>query len=190
MRRMGMRVQTRPDGTVHISQPPGDANALGRLRFNFPNKFLVYQHDTPVRHLFAHDARAYSAGCVRVQDPLKYAELLMNIARPGEEWTQEKIRRMYGQQEHRLDFKNNIPVHIIYNTAEVRDGKLIVRKDIYGVDAATIRNLKATGNERRQLEVAIRHADPTPDRRALTLETGHFDRRADRGFDLFGLFRR
>jgi len=59
MRRMGMRVQTRPDGTVHISQPPGDGNALGRLRFNFPNKFLVYQHDTPVRHLFAHEARAY-----------------------------------------------------------------------------------------------------------------------------------
>jgi murein L,D-transpeptidase YcbB/YkuD len=190
MRRMGMRVETRPDGTVHISQPPGDANALGRLRFNFPNKFLVYQHDTPVRHLFAHDARAYSAGCVRVQDPLKYAELLMNIARPGEDWTQEKIRRLYGQQEHRLDFKNNIPVHLIYNTAEVRDGKLIVRKDIYKVDAATIKNLKASGNERRQLEVAVRHADPTPDRRALMLESGHYDRRSAGGFDLFGLFRR
>jgi len=189
MRRMGMRVQTRPDGTVHISQPPGDGNALGRLRFNFPNKFLVYQHDTPVRHLFAHEARAYSAGCVRVQDPLKYAELLMNLARPGENWTQEKIRKMYGQQEHRLDFKNNIPVHIIYNTAEVHDGKLIIRKDIYKVDAATIKNLKATGNERRQLEVAVRHADPTPDRRALTLESGHFERRAAGGFDLFGLFR-
>lgn len=189
MKRMGMRVQTRPDGTVHISQPPGDGNALGRLRFNFPNKFLVYQHDTPVRHLFAHEARAYSAGCVRVQDPLKYAELLMNIARPGEEWTQEKIRRLYGQQEHRLDFKNNIPVHIIYNTAEVHDGKLILRKDIYKVDAATIKSLKATGNERKQLEIAVRHPDPTPDRRALTLESDHFDRRAG-GFDLFGLFRR
>ena len=189
MRRMGMRVQTRPDGTVHISQPPGDGNALGRLRFNFPNKFLVYQHDTPVRHLFAHEARAYSAGCVRVQDPLKYAEILMNLARPGENWTQEKIRKMYGQQEHRLDFKNNIPVHIIYNTAEVHDGKLIIRKDIYKVDAATIKNLKATGNERRQLEVAVKHADPSPSRRALTLESDHADRHAG-GFDLFGLFRR
>ncbi len=189
MKRMGMRVATRPDGTLHISQPPGDGNALGRLRFNFPNRFLVYQHDTPVRHLFAHENRAYSAGCVRVQDPLKYAELLMNIARPGENWTQEKIRKLYGQQEHRLDFKNVIPVHLIYNTAEVRDGKLIIRSDIYKVDAATIKQLKATGNERRQLEVAVRHADPTPDRRALTLEEGHFDRRAG-GFDLFGIFRR
>ena len=188
MKRMGMRVQTRPDGTLHISQPPGDANALGRLRFNFPNKFLVYQHDTPLRHLFAHEERAYSAGCIRMQDPLKYAELLMNIARPGEDWTQEKIRKLYGQAEHRLDFKNNIPVHIIYNTAEVRDGKLIVRKDLYKVDAATIKNLKATGNERRQLEVAVRHPDPTPSREAQTLDEFRYQRST--GFDLFGIFRR
>ena len=137
--------------------------------------------------MFAHEARAYSAGCVRVQDPLKYAELLLNMARPGEDWTQEKVRKMYGGQEHKLDFKNLIPIHIIYNTAEVRDGKLIIRKDIYNVDAATIRNLKATGNERRQLEVAIRHPDPTPGRQALTLEGYHGD---SRGFDLFGIFRR
>ncbi|MBK8009200.1 MAG: L,D-transpeptidase family protein [Rhizobiales bacterium] len=188
MKRMGMRVQTRPDGTLHISQPPGDGNALGRLRFNFPNKFLVYQHDTPLRHLFAHDERAYSAGCIRMQDPLKYAELLMNIARPGEDWTQEKIRKLYGQAEHRLDFKNNIPVHIIYNTAEVRDGKLIIRKDLYKVDAATIKNLKATGNERRQLEVAVRHPDPTPSREAQTLD--EFRHQRSTGFDLFGIFRR
>ena len=187
MKRMGMKVQTRPDGTLHISQGPGDANALGRLRFNFPNKFLVYQHDTPVRHLFAHDERAYSAGCIRVQDPLKYAELLMNMARPGEDWTQEKIKKMYGTAEHKLDFKNLIPVHLIYNTAEIRDGKLIIRKDLYKVDAATIKNLKASGNERKQLEVAIKHPDLTPGRQALTLD-GYDDRVG--GFDLFRIFRR
>ena len=187
MKRMGMRVQTRPDGTLHISQGPGDSNALGRLRFNFPNKFLVYQHDTPLRQLFTHDERAYSAGCIRIQDPLKYAELLMNIARPGEDWTQEKIKKMYGAQEHKLDFKVNVPVHILYNTAEVRDGKLIIRKDIYKVDAATIKNLKATGNERRQLEVAIRHPDPTPSREAQSLDEFRY---RSTGFDLFGLFRR
>jgi murein L,D-transpeptidase YcbB/YkuD len=188
MKRMGMRVATRPDGTLHISQGPGDSNALGRLRFNFPNRFLVYQHDTPVRHLFTHDERAYSAGCIRVQDPLKYAELLMNIARPGEDWTQDKIKKMYGNTEHKLDFKNNVPVHLIYNTAEVRDGKLIVRKDIYKVDAATIKNLKATGNERRQLEVAIKHPDPTPSREAQSLDEFRYQRST--GFDLFGIFRR
>lgn len=187
MKRMGMRVETRKDGTLHISQGPGDGNALGRLRFNFPNKFLVYQHDTPVRHLFAHDERAYSAGCIRVQDPLKYAELLLNIARPGEDWTQDRIKKMYGTAEHKLDFKNNVPVHLIYNTAEVRDDKLIIRKDIYKVDAATIKNLKATGNERKQLEVVIKHPDPTPSREAQSLDEFRY---RSTGFDLFGIFRR
>src|SRR5579864_2390926 len=72
--RMGLKVGKNPDGTVHIWQPPGDHNALGRIRFNFPNKFLVYQHDTPDKYLFAYDKRAYSHGCMRVQDPQRYAE--------------------------------------------------------------------------------------------------------------------
>ncbi|MBX3401735.1 MAG: L,D-transpeptidase family protein [Gemmataceae bacterium] len=186
--RIGLRVTTRPDGSIHVYQPPGDANALGRLRFNFPNKFLVYQHDTPTKHLFAHENRAYSHGCMRVQDPLKYAEVLLNIARPGEGWTQEKIRKMYGGAEQNIDFKVKIPVHIIYNTAEVEDGRLIIRRDIYKIDAATIKNLKATGNERRQLEVAIRHVDPSPARQSLRLESHNQNRSV--GFDLFGIFRR
>ena len=73
LKRMGLNLAQRPDGSVHISQPPGEKNALGRIRFNFPNKFLVYQHDTPDKHLFAHDRRAYSHGCMRVEDPAKYA---------------------------------------------------------------------------------------------------------------------
>jgi murein L,D-transpeptidase YcbB/YkuD len=188
LKSMGIRVQTRPDGTLHMSQPPGDANALGRLRFNFPNKFLVYQHDTPLRQLFTHDERAYSAGCIRVQDPLKYAELLMNIARPGEDWSQDKIKKLYGNAEHKLDFKNNVPVHIIYNTAEVREDMLIIRKDIYKVDAATIKNLKSNGNERKQLEVLIKHPDTTPSREAQSLD--EFRSQRTTGFDLFGIFRR
>ena len=67
--RMGLKVSQNADGSVHISQPPGERNALGRIRFNFPNRFLVYQHDTPDKQLFAHDKRAYSHGCMRVQDP-------------------------------------------------------------------------------------------------------------------------
>ena len=65
---------------MHISQPPGEANALGRIRFNFPNKFLVYQHDTPDKNLFAKDERAFSHGCMRVQNPDQYAAMLLNIA--------------------------------------------------------------------------------------------------------------
>jgi hypothetical protein len=63
------------DGSVHVSQPPGGANVLGRLHFNFPNRFLVYQHNTNERFMFTHEVRAYSRGCMRVQDPAKYAEV-------------------------------------------------------------------------------------------------------------------
>ena len=80
LERMGLRLSQNRDGSVHISQPPGAGNALGRIRFNFPNKFLVYQHDTPDKHLFAHDTRAYSHGCMRVQNPDNYAETLLGIA--------------------------------------------------------------------------------------------------------------
>ena len=73
------------DGTVRIYQPPGDRNALGRIRFNFPNKFLVYQHDTPDKHLFAHDKRAYSHGCMRVENPLMYGEKLLSVMMPQRE---------------------------------------------------------------------------------------------------------
>ncbi len=82
LQRMGLRLERNRDGSIHISQPPGEANALGRVRFNFPNKFLVYQHDTPDKNLFAHDVRAYSHGCMRVQNPDQYASTLLNIVMP------------------------------------------------------------------------------------------------------------
>jgi murein L,D-transpeptidase YcbB/YkuD len=136
--RMGLKVVNNRDGSVHIYQPPGDNNALGRLRFNFPNRFLVYQHDTPDKHLFKHDKRAYSHGCMRVQDPLKYAEVLLSIVRPGEGYTQERLRRLYGPSEHNIQFPRTIPVHITYQTAFVDDaGQLQVRSDIYGIDSRT-----------------------------------------------------
>ena len=86
LERMGLRVSYHGDG-VTITQPPGAGNALGRVRFNINNRFSVFQHDTPDKHLFAHETRAYSHGCMRVQDPAKYAEVVLNIARPHERWT-------------------------------------------------------------------------------------------------------
>src|SRR5436190_696969 len=77
--RMGLKLERARDGTIHISQPPGEANALGRIRFNFPNKFLVYQHDTPDKNLFAKEERAFSHGCMRVQNPDQYASTLLNL---------------------------------------------------------------------------------------------------------------
>ena len=142
--RMGLKVTTNRDGSVHIYQPPGEANALGRIRFNFPNRFLVYQHDTPDKHLFAHDARAYSHGCMRVQDPAKYAEVLFNIARPSENWTADRITRMFGTGEQDIQLPVPIWVHLTYQNAFVDDaGQLQIRRDVYNIDSRTQAAIKS-----------------------------------------------
>jgi murein L,D-transpeptidase YcbB/YkuD len=157
--RMGLKLQQNRDGTIHISQPPGERNALGRLRFNFPNKFLVYQHDTPDKNLFSRDVRAFSHGCMRVQNPDQYAAVLLNITMPNEHYTPEKIRAMYGSNERDIKFPTPIPVNITYQTAFVDDaGKLHTRSDIYGRDAAMLALLRNSKN--KNLEAVVAHAQP------------------------------
>ena len=144
LERMGLKLVNNRDGSVHIYQPPGEANALGRIRFNFPNRFLVYQHDTPDKHLFAHDARAYSHGCMRVQDPAKYAEVLFNIARPSENWTADRIKRMFGTGEQDIQLPVPIWVHLTYQNAFVDDaGQLQIRRDVYNLDSRTLAAIKS-----------------------------------------------
>jgi murein L,D-transpeptidase YcbB/YkuD len=153
LERMGLRMEQNRDGTVRIYQPPGDKNALGRIRFNFPNKFLVYQHDTPDKHLFAHDKRAYSHGCMRVENPLLYGEKLLSVMMPQEKYTQEKLRSMYGPAEININFAQPLPVHLTYQTAWVDDsGTLQIRDDVYGRDARHIAMLR--GDERRMADIA------------------------------------
>lgn len=157
--RMGLKLSRAADGSIRISQPPGEANALGRIRFNFPNKFLVYQHDTPDKHLFAKEERAFSHGCMRVQNPDQYATTLLGIALPKENYTPEKIRGMYGRSEININFPTPIPVNITYQTAFVDDaGHLQFRKDVYGRDARMIAVLK--GGEGKDMETVISHAQP------------------------------
>src|ERR1700681_199203 len=158
LQRMGLRLEYARDGSIHISQPPGEANALGRIRFNFPNKFLVYQHDTPDKNLFARDERAFSHGCMRVQNPDQYASVLLNITMPNEHYTPDKIRGMYGHSEIDLKFPTPIPVNITYQTAFVDDaGKLQIRKDVYGRDATMLGLLKNTRG--RDMENVVAHAN-------------------------------
>jgi L,D-transpeptidase YcbB len=160
LQRMGLKLERNRDGSIHISQPPGEANALGRIRFNFPNKFLVYQHDTPDKNLFARDERAFSHGCMRVQNPDQYASTLLNIALPNERYTPEKIRGMYGHSEIDLKFPTPIPVNITYQTAFVDDaGKLQIRKDVYGRDATMLSLLK--GSRSKDLENMVAHSQPS-----------------------------
>ncbi len=159
LERMGLKLEHSRDGSIHISQPPGERNALGRIRFNFPNKFLVYQHDTPDKNLFAKEDRAFSHGCMRVQNPDQYASVLLNITEPNAHYTPEKIRSMYGQSEIDLKFPTPIPVNITYQTAFVDDaGNLQFRKDVYGRDAIMLSLLRSGRN--KDLEAVVAHSQP------------------------------
>jgi L,D-transpeptidase YcbB len=177
--RMGLSVSTNPDGTVHISQPPGERNALGRLRFNFPNKFLVYQHDTPEKHLFALDKRAFSHGCMRVENPVKYAEVLLSVVRPREGYSEDRIRRMFGNNETDISFPNFIPVHLTYQTAFVdENGKLQFRDDVYGRDKVLLSILKS--DERKVADTPIERRENSVKRELLAMpeQSGFFGGRS------------
>ena len=167
--RMGLKVGKNPDGSVHIWQPPGDHNALGRIRFNFPNKFLVYQHDTPDKYLFAYDKRAYSHGCMRVQDPQRYAEVLLSLVRPNDGYTLERIKKMIdagGEQD--IQLPTFIPVNLTYQTAFVDDdGKLQFRDDVYGRDRQLLAILK--GDDRKMADVAVEHREDPSHRQVLAI---------------------
>ncbi len=138
LNRIGLKVSHNADGSIRIYQPPGEKNALGRIRFNFPNRFLVYQHDTPDKHLFDKAERAYSHGCMRVQNPDMYAEKLLGVSQPEEGYTQARIKAMYGTTERNINFKHPIPVYITYQTVFTDDaGHKQVRADVYGLDRDT-----------------------------------------------------
>jgi murein L,D-transpeptidase YcbB/YkuD len=176
--RIGLKMRQDPDGTVHIYQPPGAGNALGRIRFNFPNKFLVYQHDTPDKYLFAKDKRAYSHGCMRVQNPFTYGEKLLSLALPNEHYTEARIEKMLGSNEININFPKPIWVHLTYQTAFVdENGKLQLRDDIYGRDAKIISILK--GSERRVADIAIERP-PNTSSKPVRMPVGMYG--GDRGY--------
>jgi len=115
-------------------QPPGPSNVLGEVKFLFPNKHDVYMHDTSQRHLFKQSTRMYSHGCVRVDDPLKFAQLLLAHDKG---WSAAKVAGMIdsGPQDNRVTLGNPIPVHITYFTSIADDdGKIRHFADIYGHD--------------------------------------------------------
>ncbi|MDB5571372.1 MAG: ErfK/YbiS/YcfS/YnhG family protein, partial [Hyphomicrobiales bacterium] len=115
-------------GQIIVRQPPGERNALGLIKFIFPNEHSVYLHDTPSRGLFSSARRAFSHGCVRVFQPFALAEALL-----PPEYTEQRLRKMVGGGEKTVRLPQHIPIHLQYFTAYVdADGKLQVRDDIYG----------------------------------------------------------
>ncbi len=124
---------------IQIRQPPGDDNALGAIKFLFPNEHSVYLHDTPSKSLFQRDSRAFSHGCVRVQNPLDFADVLLSYEGG---WSSQRLRKMIGGRESWINLPKKIPIHITYFTAFVDDaGKLETRPDIYGYNARVERAL-------------------------------------------------
>ena len=111
--RRGYEVKT-VGGRLTVRQLPGDDNALGRIAFMFPNDHAVYLHDTPARELFDEDARAFSHGCIRVEDPMSLAEVVLDGATSG--WTEERIEAKVGGAERTVFLPRPLPIHIEYFT--------------------------------------------------------------------------
>jgi L,D-transpeptidase YcbB len=128
--RMGFEVVQKGDSLL-VRQPPGERNALGRILFMFPNDHAVYLHDTPSRGLFGTPRRAYSHGCIRVDQPLQLGEIVMGGQANG--WSQQRLRSLVGGSEQTIFLPRRIAIHIEYFTAFVDDsGDLQMREDIYG----------------------------------------------------------
>lgn len=114
---------------LNVRQPPGNDNALGRIKFLFPNKHSIYMHDTPSKPLFAKPSRAYSHGCVRVQDPRHFAELLLG-------WSSEEVASAVDSGEnHDVSLQQKVPVYLTYFTAwPDAEGNIKFYDDVYGRD--------------------------------------------------------
>lgn len=116
-----------------LCQDPGPLNALGRVKFMFPNRFNVYLHDTPSRELFGKTVRAFSSGCIRIEKPI---ELVVYHLQGDPRWTKESILAAIDRGiEQTLILKDPVPVHLLYWTAWAEeDGLIHFRDDIYGRD--------------------------------------------------------
>ncbi|MFN4099286.1 MAG: murein L,D-transpeptidase [Pararhodobacter sp.] len=129
-----------------VRQPPGPNNALGEVKFMFPNQYAIYLHDSPARSLFSTTVRAHSAGCVRLQDPREFAYELLSRQEADPVSYYHMIQRT-GRQT-RVNLVENVPVHLVYRTAYTSvDGRMNYRDDVYGRDARLYDALVSAGVE-------------------------------------------
>ena len=127
-----------------MKQPPSERNALGLVKFMFPNRHNIYLHDTPSKSLFGHDVRAYSHGCVRVHKPFEFAYALLSAQEGDPKGFFHSVLKT--GRERRVDLQKPLPVHIAYFTAWVdAKGQAQYRRDVYGRDAAIFAALKRAG---------------------------------------------
>lgn len=119
--------------SYRFRQRPGESNSLGLVKFMFPNPYNVYLHDTPADALFARESRAFSHGCVRIEEPEKLAEYVL---RDQPEWTSDRITEaMHSSTQTQVPLREKIPVYIVYMTARAStDGRVYFFRDVYGRD--------------------------------------------------------
>ena len=127
---------TRRNFPYMIRQDPGPKNALGRIKFMFPNKHAVYLHDTPHKSGFKRAERTFSSGCIRVEKPFELAEILLN---DPDNWSQEDIRKaIESKQTKSVRLKKQIPVYLLYWTVGSRDGMFYFKPDVYSRDGKVL----------------------------------------------------
>ena len=124
-------------GKRRIRQKPGDKNALGLVKFMFPNTFDIYMHDTPEQELFDKDVRAFSHGCIRLEQPERMAEWVLG-------WSPDKVQEAMhsNRDDRRVDLERKVPVYIVYFTTYVREGRLHFGNDLYNRDSALVERVR------------------------------------------------
>jgi len=149
--------------SFEFEQPPGPTNVLGAVKFRFPNRHDVYMHDTPERHLFGGAVRAFSHGCMRVQNPMRLAEVLLA---KDKGWSSERVKQ--AQRGGEVKLTTPIPVHVTYFTVTVDDaGAVHAKPDLYGLDARVVAAIE--GREVNQITTSS--ISPRGDATARTVAT-------------------
>jgi L,D-transpeptidase YcbB len=127
-----------------LRQPPSDGNALGKVKFMFPNQYNIYLHDTPAKELFDHEVRAYSHGCIRLADPFDFAYAL--LAAQTDDPKGFFHGHLESDKETTVRFDEKLPVHLVYFTAwPTAKGEMTYRRDIYGRDGRIFDALTEAG---------------------------------------------
>lgn len=127
-----------------LKQPPSNGNALGLVKFMFPNKYNIYLHDTPSKYLFKRETRAFSHGCIRLGEPFNFAYTL--LARQSDNPQATFKAALDKRVENTLNLAQPVPVHLVYFTAiPTPTGQMTYRRDIYGRDAEIFAALTKAG---------------------------------------------
>jgi murein L,D-transpeptidase YcbB/YkuD len=122
-------------GREAVRQRPGPKNALGYVKFMFPNDFNIYLHDTPNHELFKKDVRAFSHGCIRLEKPAELAQWVLG-------WTPDRVEgAMHGTDNHEVNLPSKIPVYIVYFTTYVDGGRIFYGNDLYDRDSKLVKQI-------------------------------------------------